>query len=102
MGVPRYTTPTFTLTFSEQWVDLTQAREVFVTFEAPGVKITKTGEDLVVTAKTIQVRLSQEETAKLTDTVEIQANWMIGDDRIATDPPSKIDMSKQLYNEVIL
>ena len=35
MGVPQFTTPTFTLTFTEQGLDLTtQALNVYVTFES--------------------------------------------------------------------
>ena len=48
MGVPQYTTPTFTLNFTEQSLDLTQARNVYVTFKSEGTLITKTGEDLTV------------------------------------------------------
>ena len=43
-----YTTPTFTLTFSDNQVDLTQANQVFVTFKGNIEKITKTGNDLTV------------------------------------------------------
>ena len=64
MGVPQYTTPTFTLTFTEQALDLTQAQNVYVTFKSGETLMTKTGADLTIAEKSIGVYLSQEETAK--------------------------------------
>ena len=45
MGVPRYTTPTFTLTFTEESLDLTQASGIYVTFKQATLLITKTGNE---------------------------------------------------------
>ena len=86
MGVPRYTTPVFTLTFTEKDLDLTQAEEVFVTFKQACQVMTVTGEDLTVGEKTITVSFTQEETAAFCEgDVEIQANWIIAGKRAASE-----------------
>ena len=100
MGVPLFTTPTFTLTFSGT-IDLTQAERVYVTFRSAGNLITKTGESLTIQAKSIGVSLTQEETGRFADRVAIQANWMIGNQRVATEV-CYVDLSDQLLAEVIL
>ena len=64
MSVPRYTTPTFTLTFTEQGLDLTQATGVYVTFKQALFETTKTGDDLEVEAKKISVTVSTTVTGK--------------------------------------
>ena len=55
MGLARYTTPTFTLTFTEDALDLTQAQNVYVTFRSGDVLMTKTGADLTIAEKSIGV-----------------------------------------------
>ena len=100
MGVPLYTTPTFTLTFSEQGLDLTQAQNVYVTFRSDGCVITKTGEDITVAEKTVSVLLSQEETSRFSDVVCIQVNWMASGKRIASEI-EKYNMTGQLLTKVI-
>ena len=100
MSVPKYTTPTITLTFEEEELDLTQADSVFVTFESGDVRFTKTGNHLTVAAKQIDIDLSQEETAKFGSVVDIQANWMVGEKRFASDI-EHIRISGQLLKEVI-
>ena len=102
MGVPQYTTPSFTLTFTDQELDLTQASGVYVTFKSGGNTLTKTGESLTVAAKQIDVHLTQQETAQFkVGDVEIQANWVMpSGDRAASDIVTcKID--RQLLTAVI-
>lgn len=48
MSVPRGTTPTFYLTFSEEELDLTTASNVYATFKQNEKRITKSGADLVI------------------------------------------------------
>ena len=85
MGVPRFTTPTFLLSFSETELDLTQATSVYVTFQQADTVITFTGERLTVAAKTIAVSLTQEEAGRFFECdVEIQANWIINGKRVAS------------------
>lgn len=101
MGVPRYTTPVFTLTFTEKDLDLTLASDVFVTFKQACNIITVTGEDLTVSEKSISVSFSQEQTASFCiGDVEIQANWVIGDKRAASEVVT-YQFTKQLLQEVI-
>ena len=101
MGAARGTTPTFVLTFTEQTLDLTQAVNVYVTFQSAGQTLTKTGEDLTVEAKQISVFLSQEETLAMGDTVKVQANWTKnGGIRAASDIVT-YSLSDQLLREVI-
>jgi hypothetical protein len=101
MSVPRYTTPVFTLTFSEEHLDLTEATDVFVTFKQACNLITKTGEDLTVEKKSIAVSFSQEETAQFCiGEVEIQANWMIAGKRAASEIV-KYQFTDNLLKQVI-
>ena len=102
MGFPQYTTPTFTLTFDDQDIDLTLASAVFVSFKSGTYSLRKTGEDLTIEARKIIVSLTQEETSHFgvgTD-VSIQANWTIGDHRVGTEVVI-VDVSEQLLKEVI-
>lgn len=88
MGVPRGTTPTFTLTFpQDSAVNLTEAVNVYVTFSCNRTTITKTGEDLEVAQKSVSVFLSQTETLAFSDgAVDIQVNWTTLDGkRMASD-----------------
>lgn len=101
MGVPLFTTPTFTLTFSEQGLDLTQAQNVYVTFNSGATWITKTGEDLTVNDKSIIVSLTQEETARfIMGVLKIQANWTQNGKRIASEIVG-YDMTGQLLTRVV-
>ena len=101
MGVPRYTTPVFTLTFGEKDLDLTQATGVYVTFKQAGRVITITGSDLEVGEKTISVSFSQEETGRFClGSVEIQANWITGNKRAASEVVT-YEFTEQLLQRVI-
>lgn len=101
MGVPRGTTPTLTLTFSDPDLDLTTASDVYVTFRFGETPLTKTGEDLVITEKTIEVFLSQTETLAFPEgPVEVQANWMKGGKRAASDV-AQYFFTKQLLEQEI-
>lgn len=102
MSVPIGTTPTFTLTFSEQsGVDLTQATNVYVTFCSGSKTVTKTGEDLTITEKSVSVTLSQEETLPMLYTVNIQVNWTTPDGKRLASEVIKCEMSMQLLMAVV-
>ena len=102
MSVPSWTTPTFTLTFTQQGLDLTQAHNVYVTFRSGQNVITKTGEDLTIAEKEIGVFLSQAETGMLAPgMVEIQANWTTGDGGRAASEIVRYEFSPQLLKAVI-
>lgn len=102
MSVPQYTTPTFTLTFEEPNLDLTEANNVYVTFTFGADSLTKESPDLVVSSNSIQVHLSQEETGRFNrDGVDIQANWTFeGGERGASDVTT-FPICKQLLKRVI-
>lgn len=101
MGVPRYTTPVFTLTFTEKDLDLTQASDVYVTFTQASTSITVGMENLEVAEKTISVSFTQEETARFcVGDVSIQANWMTGNKRASSEVVT-YEFTEQLLTRVI-
>lgn len=100
MSVPQYTTPTFTMTFTDQGVNLLEADSVYVTFRSKLSTLTKTGEDLILAEKSVGVHLTQSETAKFTGSVEIQVNWTVGTERIASNIAT-YNISDQLLKKVI-
>ncbi|MBQ3870990.1 MAG: hypothetical protein II777_10615 [Clostridia bacterium] len=102
MGVPRGTTPTFTLTFNDEALDLTTATGVYVTFNDNGNIITKTGDAMTVGAKQIEVYLTQKETLSFSvGAVEVQANWTYSDGKRAASKVATVNITKQLLDEVI-
>ena len=101
MGVTQYTTPTFTLTFTDEELDLTQARNVYVTFSSAGGNFTKTGDALTVEAKSISVFLSQEETGRLNGIARIQANWVMPNGMRAASNISAVQIDAQLLRRVV-
>lgn len=101
MGVPRFTTPTITLTFTEQALDFTQADHVYVTFRSGYKELTLSDDNLSVSEKTISVRLTQAQTGTFGQGfVEVQVNWTIASNRFASEVAT-IDLSKQLLAEVV-
>lgn len=102
MSVAIATTPTFTLTFTEQSLDLTQANNVYVTFEQLAKKITKTGNNLNVQEKSIVVYLSQSETLLFKEgIVDVQANWTGANGKRTSSEVAHVEFSKQLLKKVI-
>lgn len=102
--IPIGTTPTFTLTFTDENLDLTSAQNVYVTFHSANKSssLTKTGEDLTIEEKSIAVYLAQEETLAFYEgDVEIQANWTsTTGGRCASDVVT-YTFGKQLLKEVL-
>ena len=102
MSIVRGTTPTFTLTFTEESLDLTTAVNVYVTIDQRGKSITKTEEDLTVSAKQIEVYLSQEETLSFSaGSIEIQANWTTSGGGRCASEVATYTLTKQLLSKVI-
>ena len=98
----RGTTPTFRLYLNDEYVDLTQAVNVYVSFEQKDVLITKTGEDLDITENEVDVYLSQAETLKfIKGDVEIQLNWTYLDGRRACSNIITIEVDKNLIGDVL-
>lgn len=76
----RGTTPTFSLTIASDEIDLTFASNVYATFKQDKVCLTKTGEDIEVLAKRVDVYLTQAETLQFhAGTLSIQLNWTYTD-----------------------
>ena len=102
MSVPQFTTPTFTLTFNEENLNLQETENVYVTFRSRDYILTKTGESLDIQEKSIGVRLSQTETARFqTGDVEIQANWTTAGGERAASEIVCYSISKQLLQKVV-
>ena len=102
MAIPVGVTPTFTLTFSDQTLDLTAAANVYVSFKNGKFEITKTQDDLTVEARSVSVYLSQKETLSLsTGTVAIQANWTYADGSRAASSVVNYSFSENLLNRVV-
>lgn len=84
MGVPQFTTPTITLTFTDADLDLTAAKNIYVTLSQPFYSFTKTGSDLTVTEKTVSLTLTQKECGQFKPgSIQIQVNWTMPDGRRA-------------------
>ena len=102
MGVPIGTTPTLSLTFSDETLDLTAANHVYVTIEGGGHTITKTDSELSVQEKKIDVYLSQQETLKFqTGNVRIQVNWTYGNGSRAASTIVSYNFGDNLLNRVV-
>lgn len=108
MSVPRGTTPTFYLTFSEEELDLTTASNVYVTFKQNEKRITKSGADLVIAEKQIDVYLSQKDTLGFkAGEIEVQANWTSntldssGKPKRGSSEVVTVELSKQLLERIL-
>ena len=102
MSVARGTTPTYILTFDEQSLDLTAMRNVYVTFKKGAKVLTKTGNDIVVTERRVEVYLNQKETLSFfAGDVEVQVNWTMEGGRRACSEVVNIVLSKQLLDKVV-
>ena len=101
MAIPRGVTPTFTLTFVDENLDLTAASHVYVTFKS-GITITKSDDELTIATKQIDVFLSQEETLSFKQRqVAIQANWTYSDGTRAASDIVSYNFSEQLLDKVV-
>ena len=99
----RGTTPTFKLMLSDEEVNLTEALNVYATFRNLNVLITKTGEDLEITANEVDVYLSQEETLSFEadSNIEVQLNWTYVDGRRACSNIIKVPVGRNLIGSVL-
>ena len=104
----RATTPPLTLTINDESVDLTAARNVYVTLEQNNTTLTKTGEELEVEARVVKVWMSQTESLALSEgqPLNIQINWTYIDAdgvtvKRAASNVAKITITRQLLDEVI-
>lgn len=102
------TTPTFTLKLKRtDDVDLTLARNVYVTLKQGSIVLTKTGNDIsVIDAKTIQFSLTQAESLDfvIDKVIELQLNWTYSSKGVTKRAATKtinISLEKQLLKQEI-
>lgn len=99
---PRGTTPTLTLTFRDETLDLTAANHVYVTFDGGGRTLTKVDSELSVSARQIGVFLTQEESLGFIEgQSKVQANWTYSDGRRGGSKPKPIEVGEQLLGRVL-
>lgn len=81
----RGTTPTFTLTISD-YVDLSLARNVYVTIKQGNVVFELTGDELEINQNVISCYLTQDKSLRLAENTKtkIQVNWTYLDDETHT------------------
>ena len=99
----RGTTPTFKLTINDETVDLTDAINVYATFKQPcGLSLTKSGTDVQVSAREVDVYLNQEETLKFKPgQLDIQLNWTYNDGKRACSKIVRTNVGDNLIGSVI-
>ena len=98
----RGTTPTFELKITDVTVDLTQATNVYATFAQWGKTITKTGNDIDVTAQQVDVYFSQADSLSFSSsTIEVQLNWTYTDGSRAATNIIKVVIGDNLLPEVL-
>ena len=97
----RGTTPTFIIQIEDD-IDLTEARNVYVTFEQDTLKMTKTGQDIEVSEKEVDVFLTQSETLQFSvGMMDIQLNWTYDDNKRACSNIIVVNIERNLINEVL-
>lgn len=104
MAFARGTTPTITFTLNDDDLDLTLAKNVYVTFKYGNKTLTKStiNDELDISANTISVTFTQQETLDFGESkVEVQVNWTYENGiRWSTDCAS-YRVSKQLLDKVV-
>ena len=90
---PQGATPTFVLTLPVGW-DLTLASKVVASFRCSGVQYDVEPEAADITATTVTVRLSQEQTLawEFRSTLKVQLNWLL---------PNSIRVASSVWEGVI-
>lgn len=104
MAFARGTTPTITFTLDDDDLDLTLAKNVYVTFKYGNKTLTKStiNDELDISANTISVTFTQQETLDFGESkVEVQVNWTYENGiRWSTDCAS-YRVSRQLLDKVV-
>lgn len=95
------TTPTFLLTLPSS-VDLSLIHKMLFTIEQGSTEICKSSDDLDISGQVVSVYLSQEETLKFKKgPAKLQLNWTYPDGKRACSNIVTIDVSPNLFAEVI-
>lgn len=102
MSISKGTTPTFTLTFDDENLDLTQAAHVVVSFKGSNANIEKKDTDLEITQRVISVYLNQSETLALSaGRFFVQVNWTYADGSRAASNIASSEITDNLVGRVI-
>lgn len=98
----RGTTPTFKLQINDETVDLTQAENVYASFKQQNTLLTKTGDDITVTANEVDVYFTQAESLKfLRGEIQVQLNWTYAAGERACSNIIKVAIGENLVPEVL-
>lgn len=104
----RYTTPTFTLTISDETINLNEASDVHVTIRQNAVCIDKNDEAIQISenGRTVSCWITQDESARFQKgTALIQVNWLYGSSdgttRRAATKEKQIQIDENLLQRVI-
>ena len=101
MGAPRYTTPVEEFTI--QGFDLTHA-DVYVTYKQGNVIVTFNNPEVTYEddTTTVRVHFSQEQSSqfKADRDVDVQINWMLDDERNATEIKTVV-FNKNLLEQIL-
>lgn len=97
----RGTTPTFTLTVPNDY-DLTDCGNIYATFEQNQTSVTKSGEDIDVSAHSVDVYLDQSETLMFRrGALNIQLNFTFAGGQRACTEIKRINIEDNLLPEVL-
>lgn len=101
MAIIQGVTPTFTLTVPED-IDLTEAANVYATFQQSKTILTKKGADLDISAHEVGVYLKQAETLAFEKgRVLVQLNWTYADGSRCATQKKGIEWDDNLLREVL-
>lgn len=102
MATIQGTTPTFTLVLESETIDLTACENVYATFKQGGTIITKTGDEIDVSAQSVGVYLSQADTLSFSNgVVFVQLNWTYADGSRGASKKASVDWDSNLLKEVL-
>lgn len=99
---PQGATPTFVLTLPTGW-DLTLASTVVVSFRCSGIQYDIEVPAADITATTVTVRLTQEQTIawQYRSILKVQLNWLMPDGVRAASSVWECVIGEQLFSEVM-
>ena len=102
MAIPVATTPTLTLTFTDEGLDLTTASSVYVTLKQNNTVVSKSGTSITVAPKQVTTVLNQGDTLHFNEGfADIQVNWVYDNGKRACSNVQTIKLSRQLLKAVI-
>ena len=95
------TTPTFTLTLPNT-IDLSEAEHIVFSLEQDFVSVHKDESDMTINENVVTVSLNQDDTVSLSKGfAKIQLNWTYDDGTRAATKVKTVDVSENLFRDVI-